>query len=596
MKERLLAFLRDWRRVFMQGDGAPAWIVVPAVALAASQLMIQAGTLRLPILGEHRWREADTYAVAYNFVHTSWDIFHPRMDLSRGLSGVTGMEPPVLPFVTALAMRVLGDAPAIGRWIVWLTGMGGLAALLLLVRKARDVGLMVGVLVAFTLSPTALFELRQIQPDGPTTMLAAVAAFFFYRFSRLESRRDYLLGVGFYALSVLMKGPGAALAPAMLGFACADRKVTFRQFIKRGLGIGVAVLLYFPWYSWAHHLTDAYNAGHPNFGIDFTYQSAKDSILDTNLLHNLFWFVYACYVSNWVLFPAFIVGLPAAFQRRTRRVSFAFLLWLLFGSLLLGTWSHHLLSHWYYGSLVLVPVAYFTGFGVSEVFRLFTTPSSRQPLVARWAAIAVLVTLVLQRIMVPVKHTLTETVAATGARPEGSWMSDGHLTVLVTVLGLTMIAAQALTGLWLRVTAFVLLPFAAFWGIGRARSDALSVLRWRSRIGEERMFRSRWTNALRPAVDRYSTRADFFVINVPSEKDVIADDPFFLYLPMRRGWVEDTDILAKKGLSFYQKGGARFFLTFNSKELDEEQGLTKLASSAFYRLYCLDPNGCNPIQ
>ena len=73
---------------------------------------------------------------------------------------------------------VFGDAPAVGRVIVWLTEMAGLAALLALFRRVRDTGLALGFLLAFAVSPLALVELRQVQPDGPTGMFAAIAAFF----------------------------------------------------------------------------------------------------------------------------------------------------------------------------------------------------------------------------------------------------------------------------------------------------------------------------------------------------------------------------------------------------------------------------------
>ena len=33
--------------------------------------------LSVPLVGEHNWRQADTYSVAYNFLHESADFFHP---------------------------------------------------------------------------------------------------------------------------------------------------------------------------------------------------------------------------------------------------------------------------------------------------------------------------------------------------------------------------------------------------------------------------------------------------------------------------------------------------------------------------------------
>jgi 4-amino-4-deoxy-L-arabinose transferase-like glycosyltransferase len=585
----LAFFRRTTQRSVSQLDGVPIWLALPAISLAACLLASQARTLVLPILGEHRWREADTYAVAYNFAHESFDFFHPRMDLTRGRSGITGMEPPILPFVMALAMRVFGDAPSVGRTIVWLTSMLGLVALLALVRRVRDNGLAIAFLFAFALSPLALFELRQIQPDGPTGMIAAIAAFFLFRFARLERRRDYLLGIAAYGLAVLMKGPGIALAPAMWWFACAARRVSLRQFVRRGVGVGVAVALYFPWYRWAHYLTNAYNAGMANFGIDFTVKGIKTAFVDEGRLHNVFWFLYPCYVTNCVLFPALLVGLPAAFQHRTQRVSAAFLLWLLFGSLFLAAFSPHLDSHWYYANLVLVPVSYFVGFGVSEVFRLFARgPRRAQPLVARWAALVVLMTLVLQGL-------IGDAAGASGAHPDGSWMSEGHLTTLLCTLALTMILAQQISWSWHRATAAALLPFAVYFGIGRATHNALDVLLWRSRRSEEGQFRQRWFRTLRPAVDRYSTRADLFVVNISDTDGTIPQDPFVLYLPLRKGWSEGAETIEKNGFAYYRHAGARFFLTYSTHPLPEEGHLAKLAETSYFRFYCLDPEGCNPV-
>jgi hypothetical protein len=392
---------------------------------------------------------------------------------------------------------------------------------------------------------------------------------------------------------VLLKGPGFCFAPAMLWFACAARPVTFKQFFKRGLGVAFAVALYIPWYKWAHYLTDHYNAGIKNFGIDFTFHGIRDALLDQDRLHNVFWFVIPSYSSNWVLFPAFLAGLPAAFQRKTRRVSTAFLLWLVFGALFLACFNTHLDSHWYYANLVLVPMAYFAATAISEALRLFAKGPHRASLVSRWAVLVVMVTLVLQRFIAPLWHKSSETVAAAGPHPEGSWMSEGHLTLLLCLLMLTMILAQRLTLKWLRVVAIVLLPFAAYLGIGRARRNALGVLRWRTHSSDERQFKERWINTLRPTVDRYSTRKDLFVMNIPD--GTIGQDPFPLYLAMRKGWSEDADSIKNNGMAFYRKGGARFFLTYASAEVPEEKGLTKLAGTDYFRLYCIDPNGCEPL-
>ena len=71
-------------------------------------------------------------------------------------------------------------------------------------------------------------------------------------------------------------------------------------------------------------------------------------------------------------------------------------------------------------------------------------------------------------------------------------MSDGHLVLLVSLLAAMMIAAQAMSGWWLRVIALLMLPFAVWWGIGRARTDAIGAMLVRTHADEERDFRRRW--------------------------------------------------------------------------------------------------------
>jgi hypothetical protein len=573
--------------------GVPIWLAIPALALALALLRAQVATLHLPILGEHRWRESDTYSVAYNFAHESMDFFRPRVDFTRGRSGITGMEAPILPFVVACAMRLFGDAPEVARIIVWAVGMLGLWASLALVRRARDTGLAVGFLVAFSLSPMALFELRQIQPDGVTAMLSAVAAFFFFRFARLEKRRDFALGMTFFSIGVLAKAPGILLAPAMWWFCCAARPVPVRRLVFRALPFVIPLVLSLAWDRWAHHLTNAYSAGQSNFNLDFSKAQILKDVQDTGFLRNLFWFIFPCYVTNWVLFPATVVGIGAAFQPTSRRVSVAFLLWLLFASAFLVAFSSRLESHWYYADLVLVPMCYFAGFGLSEVLRLFARgPLREQPPVARWAALVVLVSLALVPLVAPfASGTLdaSEAVGATGAKPDQSWMSDWHLMAFVMLLSLAVVAVQLLSRRLLWVLALVLLPPALLFGVRRGAHDAVRVLTWRTRTLDERSFTEVWLEKLRPMVDRYSTRSDLFVVD--------NDTPWWLHLPLRKGWCATREDVEKAGLAHYRTEGARFYLTYFDRDPPgADPNVRLLGSTPSFRLYCLDPGGCAPLH
>jgi hypothetical protein len=162
------------------------------------------------------------------------------------------------------------------------------------------------------------------------------------------------------------------------------------------------------------------------------------------------------------------------------------------------------------------------------------------------------------------------------------------MTVLLAVLSGGMIAAQMMSRQKMRWAALVLLPFAAVGGIGRGQQDAVEVLRWRARVFETRAFKERWMDTLRPLVDRYSTRADLFLVD--------NDNPYWLYLPLRKGWTTESDALKDANFADYQRSGARFFLSYNSRTPPRSMHAELLGSSDYFKLYCLDAKGCKPLS
>ena len=88
---RLSAFA--WR--LKLDPGQPFALLVAAMAFALAMLVVQASTLGAPINGEHNWRQADTYSVAYNFLHERAGFFYPRIDWAGEGSGIMGMETPI---------------------------------------------------------------------------------------------------------------------------------------------------------------------------------------------------------------------------------------------------------------------------------------------------------------------------------------------------------------------------------------------------------------------------------------------------------------------------------------------------------------------
>ena len=334
------------------------------IALCAFLLVRQVATLSFPILGEHGWRQSDVYSVAYNFAHEGADFFHPRIDWNNGRSGIMGMEPPILPYLIAAAMRVFGDDDAVARWVAWslcMLGLAGFAYGLLRERGALFAALTV---LCVLLSPLGLFELRQIQPDGPMTMIAAAAAVLFVRAARSERVRDYAVALAVYCVAVLLKGPAIVLAPAMLLFAIAARPVPWRVLLLRALPLIVPCALLAAWFHWSALLNEEFSPRRVYFAMAPKPGEMLANIVDGNAAGHVFLNLYPHYVlSSWLL-PATALGGVVAFTREHRCTSVAFLAWLACVSLFLAAFSSRLYAHWYYADLALPPLAYFTALGL----------------------------------------------------------------------------------------------------------------------------------------------------------------------------------------------------------------------------------------
>ncbi|HMI90256.1 MAG TPA: glycosyltransferase family 39 protein [Polyangiales bacterium] len=514
------------------------WLALLLLVPCAVLLVEQIATLSFPIVGEHRWRQADVYSVAYNFVHEDPDFFHPRIDWTNGKSGIMGMEPPILPYLIAGAMRVWGDDAAVGRCVAWALCMLGLLGFGAGLARERSAAFGALIWLCLLSSPMGLFELRQIQPDAAMSLLAAAAALLFVRASRSGRGRDYALALALYTLAVLLKGPAIVLAPAMLLFAISARPVRAWALVARGVGMLVPCLLLAGWLRWAGELNATYSSGRNYFALTPKPGELLHNLGDLPGLAHVVGELYPRYATNVWLVPATALGLiaaiaaiaalvragvarparpavdPGAAAERTQRwVHAGFLLWLVAVTGFLAAFSSRLHAHWYYADLALPALAYFTAHGLWLVLSVLLEPQPRAR-VLRYALV---------------------------------------LAIAVAV------------------------PFAA--------REALARLGERSAANEARDYRTRVIAPLRAAVARYTTRADLITTN--------ARDPSSLHDALRKGFTMSNQGIAKHRLAFFAKRHAVIYVHFGGpgqlppeiRRNDSRYPL--LLKRRSFRIYCL---------
>lgn len=251
-------------------SGQRAWLAVFAGALLLA-LGWKVHTLALPPHGVHPWRDADGLGVARAFLHEGWNILYPRVAERGGLTGIVGMEFPLVNWLAAASMALLGDNDTWARLPVWLCliplAFGGLA---LGRRMLRDEEAARVAAVCLLLQPLVLVFSRKLMPEIPMLTLLCWGLCMAHDGIRASWGRA-LLGGGLLALAAVLKPTGVAAAlPAALWVLAALREAPApgrKWVLARSALIALlpvaAVLL---WFRHAHMLEVTY--GLPLFKLN----------------------------------------------------------------------------------------------------------------------------------------------------------------------------------------------------------------------------------------------------------------------------------------------------------------------------------------
>jgi hypothetical protein len=212
-------------------------LVLSLVALVAMRTVY----LDTPCAGSHGWRQADTLAVARNYVTEEAPFLLPRIDRRGDLTGIGGCEFPALNYGVALGYRVLGLHDWVGRALV--LAISVLASLFLYAHVAQRAGPAVG-LVAMLLmngAPVYFYYSRCVMPD---TVAVAAMLGSLWAFGRwlASDRSPWLAGsAGAAALALLIKPSTGIL---LFGFAyCLLRRDGLGVFRQVRLVLWTAAIL-----------------------------------------------------------------------------------------------------------------------------------------------------------------------------------------------------------------------------------------------------------------------------------------------------------------------------------------------------------------
>ncbi|MBR5093223.1 MAG: glycosyltransferase family 39 protein [Bacteroidales bacterium] len=332
------------------------WIV----ALALLRLV---GITNPPLEVSHSWRQTTVAMVARNFYEVDANILYPRIDVGGDLSGITGMEFPLLNWLIALMAFLFGYADWYGRLINLVVSSVGCWYFYRILKRffgerhafCATIILCVSLWFAFA---------RKMMPDTFSMSLVMMGMYYGVDYLFHERRRiGNLLGYILLTMAgVLSKLPSGYILIVFL-LPIFDRTLPLRR--KAWFVVStVALLLPVVWwyFLWVPHLVETYGIHHFFMGEGLG-QGLSDLWNEWGLVLKRFYATAILYTG----FAVFVVGLFFAFlnkQKMLLRVvalsAFAFLLVMLSAG---WTFIHH-----DYYMVPFVPVmALVAGYGVAQV-------------------------------------------------------------------------------------------------------------------------------------------------------------------------------------------------------------------------------------
>ena len=194
-----------------------------------------------PCAGIHAWRQADTLAVARNYLTEDAPFLRPRIDRRGDLTGIAGGEFPLLNYGIHLAYRGLGLHDWVGRAVVLLISLLASGLLAAHVGRRADRSTALLAVVFLNSAPVYFYYSRCVMPDTVATAAMLGALWAFGRW--LEGDRSrWLAGSGIAAALALLIKPSTGIL--LFGFAwCLLRRDGWRAFTQPRLWLWTAGIL-----------------------------------------------------------------------------------------------------------------------------------------------------------------------------------------------------------------------------------------------------------------------------------------------------------------------------------------------------------------
>lgn len=349
------------------------YIILGLILLVA--IVLRGYNIMAPLSDAYSWRQADTASVARNFVRNGFDLLHPRYDdlssIQSGIDNPKGLRFVEVPIYNALFGILYQAFPIFpievwGRIVAIIFSLGIIGIIYYLCLHEVDRISAIVSSTIYAIFPAFVFFSRVVLPETPALALSFISIFLLYKEVKRKKQDGFsfiyfFLSILAFSLSILIK-PTTLFYGITLGFLFI-RKYEF-EVIKRVQPYLFFILALAPFFIWRIYIQQ-YPEGIP--ASDWLIMNVNTFEGQKNIFFKPAFFRWIFFERiNTMIFGGFTTVLFIIGMMSKRKSLFLYSI-AFSGLLYLFVFQGGNVQHEYYQTLILPPLAIFSGIGASTI-------------------------------------------------------------------------------------------------------------------------------------------------------------------------------------------------------------------------------------
>lgn len=344
-------------------------IILGCVLIAG--LILRLYQINAPLSDAYSWRQADTAAVARNFVKDGFNLMQPHYDdlssIQSGLDNPQGfrfVEAPIYNAIFAVIYKVLPILPieVYGRITTVVFSLIIIVILYyLLLREVNRTASFFGSLT-YAILPAFVFFSRVVLPETAAVLFAFLAILFLYWWHPQKKEASFFnltISLICFAISMLIKPTAVFYGLALIYLFVARYKFEVLKKFDFYIYFFLATLPLILWRLYIQKYPEGIPSSDWLIGMVNTYEGQKNIFFKPAFFRWVFYERINLMIFGGFLTPFFVVGVLSKLKKPFLHVI------LICGFIYLFVFQGGNVQHEYYQTILLPPLALFVGIGVS---------------------------------------------------------------------------------------------------------------------------------------------------------------------------------------------------------------------------------------